>query len=71
MIYFVEKLFNINIHNPFTAIIQTAERLSDCIMTASAWSEAATVFTEYFFLNIRDWLCSCLLDRSIQRCRDS
>ena len=67
MIYLIEKLLNIYIYPPFISVIQIAQGLPDCVMTASAWPEAIAVITEYLFVYIRYGLCDRLLYGSVER----
>ena len=66
-----KNFFQVHIYHIDIAIIYILLALSERIMRSSFWSETKTILRKLFLEDWREFLCNCLLNNSVNNCRNS
>ena len=69
MVYRIKELSKVNIYYPVVSIIHHFQRFQNCLLCTPVWSESIAVVMELFFEYRSEYLCYCLLDKTVDYCR--
>ena len=69
MVYRIKELSKVNVYYPVVPIIHHFQCFQDCLLCTPVWSESIAMVMELFLEYRSEYLCYCLLDKTVDYCR--